>query len=301
MSAKGKDPELTEAELRRMLMERRSQDRQRRLDAFLENEEILPLQSEAAESAQADPLAAPITRPADPKFNSGPSSSKTLDRLLLAIEIAAIIGLIAVFVGGINTLNALNEQVDSLFVEAPSSSPTPVLSAVVLPSGHTAPQEGQSSRPNTAEIPAHLRLQVQSYNAAIVVPTPGPQQARRIQIDSLDISAPIVQGDDWESLKRGVGQHIGSANPGEIGNLVLSGHNDIYGEIFRHLDQLSEGDEILVHTDGNTYSYLITDTFLVSPTQVEVMYPSPDATLTLISCYPYLVDNQRIIIQASLQ
>ncbi len=299
MPAKGKDPELSEAELRRMLMERRSQDRQRRLDAFLENEEILPLQSEAAESVQVDPLAAPVTRPSDPKFKSGSSSNKTLDRLLLAIEIAAIIGLIAVFVGGMNTLNALNEQVASLFVEAPS--PTPVLSAVVLPSGHTAPQEGQASRPNTAEIPAHLRPQVQSYNAAIVVPTPGPQQARRIQIDSLDISAPIVQGDDWESLKRGVGQHIGSANPGELGNLVLSGHNDIFGEIFRHLDQLSEGDEILVHTDGKSYSYSVTSTFLVSPIQVDVMNPSPGATLTLISCYPYLVDNQRIIIQAALQ
>ncbi len=301
MSAKHEHPELTEAELRRMLMERRSQDRQRRLNAFLENEELLPLKREAAESAEADPLAAHKTRPSDPKFKSSSSPNKFLDRFLLAIEISAVLGLIFVFTSGWNSLNALNEQVASFFIEAPTSSPTPFLSPVVLPSGHTAPQEGQASSPNIAEIPAHLRPQAQSYSAAILVPTPGPQQARRIQIDSLDVSAPIVQGDDWESLKRGVGQHIGSANPGEIGNLVLSGHNDIFGEIFRHLDQLNEGDEILVHTDGSTFSYMVTSTFLVSPTQVDVLNPSPDATLTLISCYPYLVDNQRIIIQAALQ
>ena len=44
--------------------------------------------------------------------------------------------------------------------------------------------------------------------------------------------------------QKGAGHHIGSANPGERGNCFISGHNDIYGEIFRHLDEVKMGDEI---------------------------------------------------------
>ncbi len=301
MAGKRQDPDLSEAELRRMLMERRSQDRQRRLQAFLEKEEILPLEFEGAEGSHADPLASPKIRRANPKLEAHSQPHQKINRFLLAIEILAVVGLIAVFAGGLRVLADLNNELASFFVLAPTASPTPFLSVVVLPSGHTAPLDGQAAQPNDAEIPAHLLQQAQSYAAALVVPTPSSQQARRIQIDALKISAPIVQGDDWESLKRGVGQHIGSALPGQKGNLVLAGHNDIYGEVFRRLDQLEVGDEIVVYTDGQSFIYQVTVSFLVSPTQVDVMNPTSDATLTLISCYPYLIDNQRIIIQASLQ
>lgn len=121
-----------------------------------------------------------------------------------------------------------------------------------------------------------------------------------ISIPSIAVNAPVVQGDDWEALKRGVGQHIGSANPGQNGNLVLSGHNDIYGEVFRQLDQLSVGDEIVVSTAQNSYTYTVTGRLLVAPTFVEVMFPTQDATITLISCYPYMINTQRIIIQGEL-
>jgi len=102
-------------------------------------------------------------------------------------------------------------------------------------------------------------------------------------------------------LKRGVGQHIGSANPGETGNLVLTGHNDIYGEVFRRLDQLRPGNEIVVFTATSSYVYLVTETMIVAPNYVQVMDPTPDATLTLISCYPYLINSHRIAVLAELQ
>jgi sortase A len=102
-------------------------------------------------------------------------------------------------------------------------------------------------------------------------------------------------------LKKGVAQHNGSADPGESGNMVLSAHNDVYGEIFRHLDKLQRGDEIIVYTATHSFTYKITDVQIVKPTAVEVMAPTLDPTVTLISCYPYMVDNKRIIVQASLQ
>jgi hypothetical protein len=65
-----------------------------------------------------------------------------------------------------------------------------------------------------------------------------PNRAIRLQIPKMNLDAPIVLGDDTEQLKKGVGQHIGSQNPGENGIIVLSAHNDSYGELFRFLDNL---------------------------------------------------------------
>jgi sortase A len=98
-----------------------------------------------------------------------------------------------------------------------------------------------------------------------------------------------------------VGQHIGTANPGEKGNVVLSAHNDIFGEIFRELDRLETGDEVVVYTNQRSYTYIVSQSRIVEPTMVEVMESTSQPTVTLISCYPYLVDNQRIVVTARLQ
>jgi sortase A len=154
--------------------------------------------------------------------------------------------------------------------------------------------------PNEAEIPQHLKPLVQSL-ANIPIPTPGPEHANRIQIPSIGIDAPIVQGDGWEQLKKGVGQHIGSSNPGDKGNIVLSAHNDIFGEIFRDLDRLQSGDEITIYTNQRAYTYVVSDNKVVEPTQVDIMEDTSQASVTLISCYPYLVDDQRIAVTGRLQ
>jgi sortase A len=99
----------------------------------------------------------------------------------------------------------------------------------------------------------------------------------------------------------GVGQHLGTPNPGQPGNLVLAGHNDISGEVFRDLDKLKPGDPIYIFSNTRQFVYIVTGTQIVEPTQVEVMAPTSNATLTLISCYPYLVDNKRIVVSATLQ
>jgi sortase A len=135
----------------------------------------------------------------------------------------------------------------------------------------------------------------------IPIPTPGPEQAVQIQIPAIEVDAPVVQGDGWEQLKKGVAQHSGSANPGDVGNVVLSAHNDVFGEIFRHLDELKEGDVITIYTAQHAYTYVIDNIQIVSPTDVEVMAPTESPTITLISCYPYMVDNKRIVVQGSLQ
>ena len=227
-----------------------------------------------------------------------PRRRKIFDGFLLVVEVLAVLGLVFVLFNGLEVIQELNQEVaDAL--ELPTLTPTPIIKAVVLPSGHTPPDEQGNTRPNEAEIPEHLRPLVQSI-AEVPIPTPGPEQANRVQIPAIGVDAPVVQGDGDEQLKKGVGQNYSSANPGKSGNVILSAHNDVYGEIFRDLDQLKTGDEIVIHTNQRAYTYVVMNTQVVEPTYVKVMDQTTDATVTLISCYPYLVDNQRIVVQGRL-
>jgi sortase A len=219
--------------------------------------------------------------------------------LLLVVELAAVAALAFIVYRGFLTVQELNAQAVS-GADLPTPTATPLITAVVLPSGHTPPTDPGGPRPNESEIPENLRPIVQSM-ASIPIPTPGPEHAHSMFIPAIWVEpAPVVQGDGWEQLKRGVGQHIGSANPGERGNLVLSAHNDIYGERFRDLDQLSPGDEIILYTATNVFIYRVTSISIVEPTDVSVMEATGRRTITLISCYPYMVDNQRIVVAGEL-
>lgn len=224
---------------------------------------------------------------------------RILDGFLLLVEVAAIVGFLFILFNGVNLVRELNQEVAAA-LEQPTLTPTPLIVAVVLPSGHTPPNLAGGTRPNEAEIPEHLRPLVQSL-AEIPVPTPGPEQATRIQIPEIGVDAPVVHGDGWEQLKKGVGQYVGSVNPGDDGNIVLSAHNDIFGEIFRDLDQLKPGDQITLFTNQRAYNYVIVDNKVVEPNAVEVMDQTENPTVTLISCYPYLIDDQRIVVTGRLQ
>lgn len=301
--AKKKSPnDLSVDELRWMLVEKRRAARQDRLERYRRTGRAVVIAPDA-ESSLDDLHSGPlIDEDVGVTGGSGTPRSRRrrfLDYFLLVIEMAAILGFIFVLFNGLSLIRELNQEVAAA-LEQPTMTPTPLIVAVVLPSGHTPPNSEGGTRPNDAEIPEHLRPLVQSL-ANIPLPTPGPEQAIRIQIPAIGVDAPVVQGDGWEQLKKGVGQHIGTADPGKAGNVVLSAHNDIFGEIFRDLDQLNPGDEIILFTNQRSYTYSVVDSQVVEPTVVEVMHPSKQATATLISCYPYLVDDQRIVIKARLQ
>lgn len=299
--ARRRSPEdLTVDELRQLLMEKRRSERQKRLEHYRRTGRVIQVETVPAPTSM-DSLQARAEE-SDLLLEDG-SRKQTrrsrvwLDRLLFLIEIAAVVGLGVIVFTGVNVLRNLNQEVASV-LEQPTPSPTPLISAVILPSGHTPPRNGVT-RFNEAEIPEHLRPLVQSM-AEISIPTPGPQHAQNIKIPAISVSAPVVQGDAWEQLKKGVGQHLGTPNPGEIGNIVMSAHNDVFGELFRDLDKLEPGDEVILYTQQKAFTYIVRQTQIVEPTQVEVMAPSRETMLSLISCYPYLVDDKRIVVTAYL-
>jgi len=286
-------------ELRWMLVEKRRATRQKRLERYRRTGRAVLIAPDVEGSF--DDIHTGQFGEDEPDVPAATRSRrrKVLDGLLLIVEVAAVVGFIVIILNGLNILRELNQEVATV-LEQPTLTPTPLVVAVVLPSGHTPPNAEGGAQPNEAEIPDHLRPLVQSL-ASIPIPTPGPEQAIRIQIPALNVDAPVVQGDGWQQLKKGVGQNIGSVNPGEHGNVVLSAHNDIFGEIFRDLDQLEPGDEVILYTNQRSHTYIVTESQVVEPTRVEVMAQTTQPTTTLISCYPYLVDDQRIVVTARLQ
>jgi sortase A len=293
---KKKPEDLTVEELRRLLVEKRRSTRQDRLEYYRKTGRAVSVVPDLDAPSLGELRSGWVTE--EEQLKGKPRRRKVFDAFLLVVEILAVLGLVFVLFNGLEVIQELNQEVaDAL--ELPTLTPTPIIKAVVLPSGHTPPNSEGGSKFNWDEIPEHLRPLVQSI-AEVPIPTPGPEQANRVQIPAIGVDAPVVQGDGEEQLKKGVGQNYSSANPGKTGNVILSAHNDVYGEIFRDLDQLDTGDEIIIHTNQRAYTYIVMNTQVVEPTYVKVMDQTPDATVTLISCYPYLVDNQRIVIQGRL-
>jgi len=287
--------DLSISELQRVLSEKKRIAREARLARYRETGRAvhLPIGAvpEAAAPGQDEPRRrAPRSLP-----------RRLLDFFLLIVEVGAVLGLVYVLYNGSEILAQLNREVNQSVAQAlPSFTATPLVTAVVLPSGHTPPTSVEGGQPNDAEIPESLRALVQSLPPP-AIPTQGPSQALRLVIPAINVDAIIVQGDGWDQLKKGVGQHVGTPDPGQDGNLVLSAHNDIFGEIFRRLDELAPGDEVQIYTASQIYTYVITGTEVVPPTQVSVMDPTAYPSLTLISCYPYLVDNKRIVVVADFK
>ena len=221
------------------------------------------------------------------------------DKSLLVLEITLFFLLLVSLANLWGTTRALNrESREEQQAGLVTATPTPVIPVAILPGGHTPPDSEGRSEPEP--IPPHLQEQV-SASTPRPVPTPGPERGIRIEIPSIGVDAPIVEGDDPESLKQGAGHNVYSAHPGERGNCVISAHNDIFGEIFRDLPDVELGDEVHVHTVTNEYRYVVTQKRVIEPTEVSVMYPTSSPVLTLISCYPYGIDTHRIVVVAELQ
>lgn len=289
--------EMSVEELRRLLIEKRRGARRDRLEHFKKTGRVVDVAPDVL--AESTPEVDTLEDNGDQSPAPVSPRRRVMDRVLLVVEVLAVVGLFGVLISGFGILRDLNEEVAAALVQE-TLTPTPLVMAVVLPSGHTPPDAQGNTRPNMEEIPAHLQPMVQSL-ASIPIPTAAPNQAIRIQIPAIEVDAPVVQGDGWEQLKKGVGQNIGSANPGQTGNVVLSAHNDVYGELFRFLDKLQPGDQVIVYTQQRQYTYVVDRTAIVEPTAVEVMAPTENPTVTLISCYPYLINNQRIVVFARLQ
>jgi sortase A len=298
--AKRSADDLSVAELERLLILKKREQRQSRWRRLQAEQRVI---DSVGENGTVPDL---LHVPARPEWRFQSPWKRMANRFLLLVEVAAIIGLLAILATLWRTNRELNQELSALQrqqsqeLALPTATTAPLIGVVVLPGGHRPPVDGLPPEQGEAgDIPPHLLPVINNY-VPPPIPTPGPEQARRLQIPAIDVDHPVIQGVDWEQLKKGVGQYIPSAVPGQPGNVVLSAHNDIYGEIFRHLDRLAPGDEVIISTERQSYTYVVREIRVVDPTEVWVMTHTETPQATLISCYPYRIDTHRIAVFTDL-
>ena len=150
-------------------------------------------------------------------------------------------------------------------------------------------------------------------------PSPG-LMPDRLQIPTIRVDTPVVElgwstspndngriFSEWEVADNAAGWHKNSALLGEQGNLVMSGHNNIKGAIFRNLDQLKRGDKAILWSGKAHFDYRIADVMIVPEKYAAAQQrmanakwigPFKDQRLTLVSCWPRDDNTHRIIVVA---
>jgi sortase A len=141
----------------------------------------------------------------------------------------------------------------------------------------------------------------------------------RIVIPAIDLDAPVVpigwhveeQGSRkvsvWDVPDSAAGWHRTSAYPGHSGNVVLNGHHNIRGEVFRYLIDLEPQASILLYVGDKIFYYRVTEKqiFKERGEPPEVRYqnaqwiaPTSHEQLTLVTCWPYTSNTHRLIVVA---
>jgi sortase A len=130
--------------------------------------------------------------------------------------------------------------------------------------------------------------------------TPPADLVGRIEIPRLGLRAIIAAGTDTRTLRRAVGHLEGTPLPGENGNSVLAGHRDTF---FRALKDIRAEDIVRITTPAGRFEYVVQATAVVEPTRTDVLEPTAEPSVTLVTCYPfYLVGDapDRFVVRARL-
>lgn len=118
-----------------------------------------------------------------------------------------------------------------------------------------------------------------------------------LKISSINLEAPIMLGE--ENLDYVVAKYRNSPSFGESGNVILAGHNNMKGSIFRSLHKLKIGTIVEIQSNNKVYKYKITEREVVEPNNPSLL--SQDLSkkeITLITCTNHA--KQRLILKGEL-
>lgn len=162
----------------------------------------------------------------------------------------------------------------------------------------------------TQQAQDRLRPTTQQWSAH-PEPVPAPGTAPRIipgdayaviLIPSIDLDMVVVQGTDYESLKKGPGHYLDTADPWDgTGRVGIAGHRTTYLHPFFDLDKVQVGDTISLLTRYGSYDYQVSANFVLpEETAGKVLTQTTDPTLVLTTCNPKYASSQRLILTAKL-
>lgn len=192
-------------------------------------------------------------------------------------------------------------------VSAVLAQPTALPTVTPLPTavGQTLPSEARMS-----DAPTSLRQLVAGQPQRIVIPALGVDAP--VRDVGLSAAFDSSQGSDifyqWQVPQSyAAGWHHTSAPLGQPGNTVLNGHQNVYGEVFRDLEDLEIGAGIILYDNEQTYLYeVVTREILpeqgqstaVREANARWIQPTADERLTLVTCWPYTSNSHRLVIVA---
>ncbi len=118
----------------------------------------------------------------------------------------------------------------------------------------------------------------------------------------------VVEGVNHGDLEKGPGHYPGTAWPGQVGNMVMSGHRTTFGHPFNRFAELRPGDVVSLQVRTHVYAYKVLGTQIVDPSDIAVIWPVPGRfgvkptkrLLTMTTCNPEYSAAQRMVVTAEL-
>jgi sortase A len=136
------------------------------------------------------------------------------------------------------------------------------------------------------------------------VPTPAEgSPVAQIQIPTIGLNEYVVSGTAESDLAKGPGHYIGTAAPGQAGNVAIAGHRTTNGAPFNRLGQLAVGNQIYLTTlSGQHLTYIVSQApQAVAPNDVAVLDNFGDNRITLTTCNPEYSSAQRLVVVGELK
>jgi sortase A len=122
----------------------------------------------------------------------------------------------------------------------------------------------------------------------------------RIKIPALNLDTVVVEGITPSALRAGAGHYPQTPLPCEGGNVSIAGHRTTYGRPFGNVDQLKPGDTIELTTPIGGCVYQVSRApWVVAPSEMSVIEPTGERSLTLTTCHPKGSAAQRLIVRAT--
>jgi sortase A len=118
----------------------------------------------------------------------------------------------------------------------------------------------------------------------------------RIDAPAMDVDAVIVEGTDTETLQKGPGRYPDTALPGQGRAIGIAGHRTTYLAPFRQIDEIEEGEEIVVEMPYGIFTYAVETTEIVEPNDVEVVRDVGHERVVLTACHPEYSAAERYVV-----
>src|SRR6476660_4589097 len=122
-----------------------------------------------------------------------------------------------------------------------------------------------------------------------------------ILIPRIALDMVVVQGTDYEDLKKGPGHYVDTANPWDgTGRVGIAGHRTTYLHPFFNLDQVQPGETLSIITRYGQFYYVVSPDFVLpEETGGKLLHKAADPTLVLTTCNPKYASSKRLIVTAN--